>query len=112
MEPRMSRGETRARILERARERFNEQGLDAVGVRDLARDLGLSPGNLSYWFPRKEDLVGALFDELRTRHGGLLAAVAGARDVDELLTRYRAVFASQHDWRCLARALPDLVQRD
>ncbi len=38
---------TRQAILDRSRELFNEHGLESVGVRDLARDLGLSPGNVS-----------------------------------------------------------------
>lgn len=108
---------TRARILEQARQMFNERGIDNVGVRDLARELGMSPGNLSYWFTRKEDLVRALMDELRernSRRGGGAAAptVAG------LLGGLGDALRAQLEYRCLtesivhvARTWPELGAR-
>ena len=57
--------ETRRRILDTARRLFNEEGLSRVGVRDVARALEMSPGNLAYHFPTKDDLVEALVFELR-----------------------------------------------
>jgi AcrR family transcriptional regulator len=56
--------ETRRRILDTARKLFNEDGLSRVGVRDVARALEMSPGNLAYHFPTKDDLVEALVVEL------------------------------------------------
>ena len=56
--------DTRQRILETARELFNTHGLSRVGVRDVARATGLSPGNLGYHFATKDDLVAALVLEL------------------------------------------------
>jgi AcrR family transcriptional regulator len=51
---------------ERGREVFNEPGVAAVGVREIARDLGLSPGNVSYHYPTKEALLlASLCDALR-----------------------------------------------
>lgn len=48
---------TKDRILDKAIELFNELGVHRVGVRDIARALNMSPGNLSYHFSKKEDLV-------------------------------------------------------
>jgi AcrR family transcriptional regulator len=56
--------ETRRRILDTSRKLFNEEGLSRVGVRDVARALEMSPGNLAYHFPTKDDLVEALVVEL------------------------------------------------
>jgi AcrR family transcriptional regulator len=56
--------DTRQRILDTARELFNERGLHRVGVRDIARAAGISPGNLGYHFATKDDLVAALIIEL------------------------------------------------
>src|SRR3954463_2549054 len=55
---------TRQRILDTSRVLFNAQGVHRVGVRDVARALGMSPGNLAYHFPTKDDLVAALLLEL------------------------------------------------
>jgi AcrR family transcriptional regulator len=56
--------DTRKRILDAAREAFNKGGLGRVGVRDVARATDMSPGNLAYHFPTKDELVTALVGEL------------------------------------------------
>ncbi len=56
--------DTRRRILDTARRMFNEEGLPRVGVRDIARAVDMSPGNLAYHFATKDDLVEALVTEL------------------------------------------------
>ncbi|NND05287.1 MAG: TetR/AcrR family transcriptional regulator [Saprospiraceae bacterium] len=48
---------TREKILVTALQLFNEKGYVKVGVREIARALQMSPGNLSYHFPKKEDLL-------------------------------------------------------
>lgn len=48
---------TRSRILEEVLRQFNKKGIHQVGVREIARSLNMSPGNLSYHFPKKEDLL-------------------------------------------------------
>ena len=63
---------TRQQILDTARVLFNAQGLHRVGVRDVARALGMSPGNLAYHFPTKDDLVAALWLELHEHLAGTL----------------------------------------
>jgi AcrR family transcriptional regulator len=55
--------DTRQRILDIARHLFNQRGLNQVGVRDVARAVGISAGNLAYHFPTKDDLVEALANE-------------------------------------------------
>lgn len=59
----MHPSDTARLILDHARRAFNERGVNVVGVRDLARELGLSPGNLSYHFPTKEALIVALVED-------------------------------------------------
>lgn len=51
---------TRQKILERALKLFNESGYVNVGVREISRSLDMSPGNLSYHFPKKDDLLFAI----------------------------------------------------
>lgn len=52
--------ETRSRILDSARRLFNERGVSNVSIRAVASDVEISVGNLTYYFPRKKDLVSAL----------------------------------------------------
>lgn len=53
---------TREKILESALELFNSKGYANVGVREIARILNISPGNLSYHFPKKEDILFGLLE--------------------------------------------------
>lgn len=46
-------------ILETARRLFAEQGYNSVSMRDIAGTLGISVGNLTYYFKKKEDLIEA-----------------------------------------------------
>src|SRR5215470_13292938 len=63
---------TAQRILEHARRAFNERGVAAVGVREIARDRGLSPGNVSYHYPTKEALINALMRDAHARNNALV----------------------------------------
>jgi AcrR family transcriptional regulator len=55
---------------------FNDEGLARVGVRDIARAVEMSPGNLAYHFATKDDLVEALVVELHERNlANVFAAV-------------------------------------
>lgn len=44
---------------------INAQGLQSTGVREIARALQISPGNLSYYFARKEDIIQHHLDKLK-----------------------------------------------
>lgn len=87
--------DTRQRILAVARALFNERGLHRVGVRDLARELGISPGNLAYHFPTKDDLVSALVLELHELNARTV--FAELPDDFSVVTLYRAAVATMRN---------------
>jgi AcrR family transcriptional regulator len=47
----------RAEILRRAASVFRERGFHGAGMRDIARGLRMTPGNLYYYFRSKDDLL-------------------------------------------------------
>ena len=55
--------ETRRAILNSARRLYNEQGVTNVSMRTIAADVDISVGNLTYYFPKKKDLVSALMTD-------------------------------------------------
>ncbi len=67
---------TREKILLKALEMFNDEGVHRVGVRDIARALEISPGNLQYHFAQKDLLVAEL---VRRLHASNTQRVAGVR---------------------------------
>lgn len=54
------RSKTPARIVDSARRLFNEKGYSATALAEIAADLGISQGNLTYHFRTKRDIVHQL----------------------------------------------------
>jgi len=51
---------TPKKILENARTLFNTKGVGNVRLQDIAKNSGISPGNLSYHYSTKKDLMSAV----------------------------------------------------
>lgn len=49
----------REAIMDTAEKLFNEKGFNRVSLRDISDSLGISKGNLTYYFQKKEDLIEA-----------------------------------------------------
>ncbi|QQO07853.1 TetR/AcrR family transcriptional regulator [Breznakiella homolactica] len=56
-------GDTRRDILDTAKKLFNQRGYNNVSTRDIAGALGISKGNLTYHFKKKEDIIEAIVAE-------------------------------------------------
>ncbi|MCI4670024.1 MAG: TetR/AcrR family transcriptional regulator [Bacteroidia bacterium] len=52
---------TRDKILEKARQLFNENGISQVSSRTISENLGISYGNLCYYFAKKDDILLELY---------------------------------------------------
>ncbi|MDT0309062.1 TetR/AcrR family transcriptional regulator [Streptomyces sp. DSM 44917] len=70
-------GDLRAALLERAEQTLRERGSGALSLRELARDLGVSPGAPSRHFKSKQALLDALALEGFER---LLETIAASQD--------------------------------
>jgi AcrR family transcriptional regulator len=100
--------DTKAEILDSAMAIVNARGLSALSVRAVAEDLGLSPGNVSYHYRRKQNLVAALVDRIGQRNTGRLG-----RDLTDLrgfLELFRDLFRGQLEHRGMLLALPDILE--
>ncbi len=87
----------------------------AVGIRDIARELRLSPGNVSYHFPTKEALVAALAQESHAANNALVQAPTGPLDFAKVEALFRATMQRDlenrwlmADYVGLLRSLPAL----
>ena len=54
--------QTKEWILDTACHLFNEHGTAAISTKRIAKEMGISPGNLYYHFKNKEEIILALFD--------------------------------------------------
>lgn len=83
--------ETARRILEHARRAFNERGVGSVGMREIARELDLSPGNVSYYFATKEALIAALVEDVHAQNTALVAQPAATMEFSRVAAIVRAI---------------------
>ena len=59
-----SKGDTRARIIEAAREAFSTMGFEGASLRSVAKEAGVQHQLATYYFKTKEELWMAVMDEL------------------------------------------------
>lgn len=84
-----SRTNTPDRILEASRQLFNEKGYAATSLSEIAAQIGISQGNLTYHFPSKSDLalriVQALRQQMNERRDNAQPGLVADDYVDHLL---------------------------
>jgi AcrR family transcriptional regulator len=62
-----SRPKTIESIIDGSIALFNQSGMSEVSTNHIANHVGISPGNLYYYFPNKEAIVRAIFDQIQAR---------------------------------------------
>lgn len=65
-------GQTKEDILITARELFNGYGYKNISMRDIAKKLNISVGNLTYYFKKKEDLIEEVVMYKHRKYKGIL----------------------------------------
>ena len=76
------------RILETAIRLFNDQSYISVSIRDIANELSISPGNLTYYYKKKNDLIKAVFDLQYREYKGLnLSPPKDLRGLQEIFAK-------------------------
>ena len=103
---------TAERILEVALSQFNRFGEPNVSTTVIAAALSISPGNLHYHYPAKEQLINALFDRYAAELNTLLKASDGVRDVEDAWFFMHTLFELIWRYRFLYRDLNDLLSKN
>jgi AcrR family transcriptional regulator len=88
--------ETRANILSHAIRRFREMGFDATTMRDIADTAKVAIGAAYYYFPSKEAIVQAYYDEVQSEHARRVRSALAERQLD-LEERLRIAFHTKFD---------------
>jgi AcrR family transcriptional regulator len=87
---------TRSHILSTALRVFRERGLEAATMRELASAAGASLGSAYYYFPSKEAIIQAYYDDVQAEHARRVTAALAQRHLD-LKDRLRAAFHAKLD---------------
>ncbi len=103
---------TAERILEITLELFNRFGEPNVSTTLISAELGISPGNLYYHYPAKDELINSLFDRYEKSLNELLNASDGVRDVEDAWFFMHTLFELIWQYRFLYRDLNDLLSKN
>jgi len=103
---------TAERILEVSLGLFNRFGEPNVSTTLISAELAISPGNLYYHYPAKEELINALFNRYETALNGLLNASDNVRDVEDAWFFVHSLFELIWNYRFLYRDLNDLLSKN
>ena len=103
---------TAERILEVTLELFNRFGEPNVSTTLISAELGISPGNLYYHYPAKDELINSLFDRYERGLNELLNASDDVRDVEDAWFFMHTLFELIWQHRFLYRDLNDLLSKN
>ncbi|MCK9216253.1 MAG: TetR/AcrR family transcriptional regulator [Rhodoferax sp.] len=103
---------TAERILEVTLGLFNRFGEPNVSTTLISAELNISPGNLYYHYPAKDELINALFDRFERPLHALLGAGDDVRDVEDAWFFMHTLFELIWQYRFLYRDLNDLLSKN
>ncbi len=106
---------TKQKILAKALDLFNTDGVESVTTRHIAKSIGMSQGNLHYHYPTKNVVVKALFEQFLTEvqnaerfkdnNFAKEQVIGSMKDNFEIMFRYRFFFK---DNEVVWRRLPEI----
>ena len=103
---------TAQRILEVTLELFNRFGEPNVSTTLISAEMGISPGNLYYHYPAKDELIYSLFDKFERSLNELLRAADDVRNVEDAWLFLHMLFELIWQYRFLYRDLNDLLSKN
>ncbi|OGO33708.1 MAG: hypothetical protein A2W35_02065 [Chloroflexi bacterium RBG_16_57_11] len=105
--------DTKSAILDSALDLFNAQGTAEVTTNHIARDAGISPGNLYYHFRNKAEIIRALFERLFNAWDVIFTLDEVRQPtLDDLERLVRANFETLWEYRFAYRELVALLRQD
>ncbi len=103
---------TAERILEVTLALFNRFGEPNVSTTLISAELGISPGNLYYHYPAKEELINSLLDRYEKSLNELLTNAGEVRDLEDAWFFMHSLFELIWAYRFLYRDLNDLLSKN
>ena len=103
---------TAEKILEATLALYNRFGEPNVSTTLIAAEVGISPGNLYYHYPAKDELLEALFDRYAQALEELLGAAGASRHIEDAWLFFQMLFELIWTYRFLYRDLNDLLSRN
>lgn len=103
---------TKEKILKAALQLFNKHGISSITVRDIAKEIGISHGNLCYHYPATNDIIQALYDELSRKVNDLLDKLEPNENVFQMHSdAIRTIFTLANKYKFFYLHFIEIIQR-
>nr|WP_295934851.1 TetR/AcrR family transcriptional regulator [uncultured Dyadobacter sp.] len=102
---------TQEKIIKRALELFNLKGIEYVGMRELAADLGMRIGNLTYYYPTKDDLVFSI-SQAYTESNSKIHSEVSVKGLYDFLHKNKLLFENGLKFQCLLLSMVHLMEQN
>jgi AcrR family transcriptional regulator len=112
MPPKKPPRRTAERILEVTLTLFNRFGEPNVSTTLISAELNISPGNLYYHYPAKDELINSLFARYEAALDELLQAADAVSNVEDAWLFFHMLFELIWQYRFLYRDLNDLLSKN
>lgn len=103
---------TAERILEVTLDLFNRFGEPNVSTTLISAEMNISPGNLYYHYPAKDELINSLFNRYERSLSELLQAADSVKNVEDAWLFFHMFFELIWQYRFLYRDLNDLLSKN
>ena len=100
---------TPQKILDSARVLFNTKGVNNVRLQDIAKQTGISPGNLSYHYSTKKDLISAVLVMLQEATKDMRATNMHSLETEDYLGVVKNYLRFQIGHRFFYRDILDII---
>lgn len=105
---------TKSKILETSLRLFNQQGHEGVTVRDIAKEMGISHGNLCYHFANTDVIIEHLYDNLLSEIDEKLLAPSFLNQVnlESLYLMIKHIFETLYKYKFLMQDFVSIVRKN
>lgn len=100
----------KSEILETARKLFNGSNTQAVTTNHIAKEMGISPGNLHYHYKNREEIVRLLYKQMREKM--TLTIEELPQTLQALEAHQKVLIGIQWEYRFFFREILFLFSRD
>lgn len=105
---------TKSKILETSLRLFNEHGYETITVRDIAKEIGMSHGNLCYHFANTDVIIEHLYDNLLTEIDEQLLAPSFLNQVnlEALYVMIKHIFEKLYKYKFLMQDFVSIARKN
>lgn len=102
---------TKEKIFTKALELFNNEGVEYVGMRELAAHLNIRVSNITYYYPTKDDLVFAISQQLNETNSQIVITDENIT-LEQFMRMLQRVFHNHIKYRCLLLSFVHLMEQN